>query len=426
VILSNNSEIKGASKNKRYIYVMQDDTFLEAKYSTLLPLLDERSRRLVLAADALSMGRGGKVLVSQLSGASRSTIDRGIKELQGSNQHTIKQSNQNIRKAGGGRKKAIEKDEKLAQSIEEIVAPNTMGNPMNPLRWTSKSFRKICAALKQKGHQVSHQTTGETLKQLGYSIQQNKKTKEGGTHPDRDAQFLHINDTAATFLEQNDPVISVDCKKKELIGNYKNAGAEWAVAGKPTEVNVYDFEDKVLGKAIPYGLYETTGNEGYVSVGISHDTAAFAVATIRNWWKEVGKEKFSTSKKIYITADGGGSNSSRSRLWKSELQNFANDSGLEVSVSHYPPGTSKWNKIEHRLFCHISMNWRAKPLISLQVVIDLIASTTTEKGLKVKATVDKTHYPKGLKISDEQLSKIKLVKNNFHGEWNYTIKPNIV
>jgi transposase len=277
------------SKNKWYIYAMQDNSFLEAKYSTLLPLLDERSRRLVLAADALSMGRGGKVLVSKLSGASRSTIDRGIKELQGSDFHTLKASNQKIRKAGGGRKKAIDKDEKLAQSIEQIVAPHTMGNPMNPLRWTSKSFRKICAALKQQGHKVSHQTTGETLKQLGYSIQQNKKTKEGGTHPDRDAQFLHINDTAASFLEQNDPVISVDCKKKELIGNYKNAGSEWAVAGKPTEVNVYDFEDKVLGKAIPYGLYETTGNEGYVSVGISHDTAAFAVATIRSWWKEVGE-----------------------------------------------------------------------------------------------------------------------------------------
>lgn len=399
---------------------------MKTKYSTLLPLLDERSRRLVLAADALSMGRGGKVLVCKLSGASRSTLYRGIKELQCSDTPALKEPNQKIRKAGGGRKKAMDKDEKLAQSIEEIVAPHTMGNPMNPLRWTSKSFRKICAALKQRGHKVSHQTTGEILKGLGYSIQQNRKTKEGGENPDRDAQFLHINDTAASFLEQNEPVISVDCKKKELIGNYKNAGAEWSVAGKPIEVNVYDFEDKTLGKAIPYGLYEAAGNEGYVSVGISHDTAAFAVATIRSWWNEVGKEKFPASKKIYITADGGGSNSSRSRLWKSELQSFANETGLEVSVSHYPPGTSKWNKIEHRLFSYISINWRAKPLISLQVIIDLIASTTTEKGLKVKSKIDKAHYPKGIKISDEQLSKINLVKNDFHGEWNYTIKPNIV
>jgi hypothetical protein len=405
---------------------MQDNSLLEAKYRMLLPLLDERSRRLVLGADALSLGRGGKVLVSKLSGASRTTIDAGIKDLQGADSPAGNASIQNIRKAGAGRRKAIDKDEELTQSIEQIVAPHTMGNPMNPLRWTSKSFRKICSALKQKGHQVSHQTTGEILKQLGYSIQQNRKTKEGGDHPDRDAQFLHINDTAAAFLEQNEPVISVDCKKKELIGNYKNAGAEWSSAGKPAEVNVHDFEDKTLGKAIPYGLYEAAGNEGYVSVGISHETACFAVATIRSWWQEVGKEKFPASNKIYITADGGGSNSSRSRLWKSELQQFANETGLEVCVSHYPPGTSKWNKIEHRLFCYISINWRAKPLISLEVIIDLIASTTTKKGLKVKAKVDHTHYPKGLKISNEQLSKINLINNDFHGEWNYSILPNTV
>jgi hypothetical protein len=405
---------------------MADELLLKTKYSSLLPLLDERSRRLVLAADALAMGRGGKMLVSKLSGASRSTLERGIKELQGAELLTGKEPTKRIRKAGGGRKKALNKDETLAQSIEEIVAPYTLGNPMNPLRWTSKSFRKICAALKQKGHQVSHQTTGETLRGLGYSIQQNRKTKEGGNHPDRDAQFLHINDTAARFLAQNDPVISVDCKKKELIGKYKNAGAEWSAAGKPVEVNVHDFQDKTLGKAIPYGLYETAGNEGYVSVGISHETASFAVATISSWWEEVGKEKFPASPKIYITADGGGSNSSRSRLWKAELQNFANETGLEIAVSHYPPGTSKWNKIEHRLFSYISINWRAKPLISLQVIVDLIASTTTEKGLKVKAKADPAYYPKGRKISDEQLRKINLVKNEFHGEWNYTIHPNIV
>jgi biotin operon repressor len=404
---------------------MQENSLLESKYKTLLPLLDERSRRLVLGADALSLGRGGKVLVSKLSGASRTTINAAIKELQNAGSPAMP-STQKIRTAGGGSKKAIDKDEQLTQSIEEIGSPHTMGNPMNPLRWTSKSFRKICAALKLKGHKVSHQTTGETLKKMGYSIQQNRKTKEGGDHPDRDAQFLYINDTATTFLEQNAPVISVDCKKKELIGNYKNAGAEWSAAGKPVEVNVHDFEDKTLGKAIPYGLYETAGNEGYVSVGVSHETAGFAVATIRSWWNEVGKEKFPASRKIYITADGGGSNASRSRVWKFELQAFANETGLEVTVSHYPPGTSKWNKIEHRLFSYISINWRAKPLISLQVILDLIASTTTEKGLKVKAKVDNTQYIKGRKISDEQLGEINLVKHDFHGEWNYTIRPNIV
>src|SRR3954469_19607903 len=400
---------------------MQDNSLLESKYKTLLPLLDERSRRLVLGADALSLGRGGKVLVSKLSGASRTTINAGIKELQNADSPAMP-STQKIRTAGGGRKRATDKDEQLTQSIEEIVAPHTMGNPMNPLRWTSKSFRKICAALKLKGHKLSHQTTGETLKKMGYSIQQNRKTKQGGDHPDRDAQFLYINDTATTFLEQNAPVISVDCKKKELIGKYKNAGAEWSAAGKPVEVNVHDFEDKMLGKAIPYGLYEAAGNEGYVSVGISHETACFAVATIRSWWQEVGKEKFPASNKIYITADGGGSNSSRSRLWKSELQQFANETGLEVCVSHYPPGTSKWNKIEHRLFSYISINWRAKPLVSLETVIELISHTTTQEGLVATAIKDFNTYPTGIKVSDEELKALHIIRDDFHGEWNYTFQ----
>jgi len=261
------------------------------------------------------------------------------------------------------------------------------------------------------------------LKKLGYSIQQNRKTNEGGKHEDRDAQFLHINDTAKRYLSENNPVISVDCKKKELIGNYKNGGAEWSPALKPTEVEAYDFINKDLGKAIPYGVYETNTNEGYVSVGISHDTAAFAVATIRSWWNEAGKGRYGAAKKIYITADGGGSNGSRNKLWKSELQNFSNETGLEVNISHYPPGTSKWNKIEHRLFSYISINWRAKPLTSLQVIIDLIGSTTTETGLKVKAKIDTAVYQTGIKITDEEILKINLTKNDFHGEWNYKIKP---
>jgi len=401
-------------------------TDLTPQYNQLLPHLDERSIRLVLASDALSLGRGGKMLVSKASGVSRSTIDIGIGELRKPIENTQPGATVRVRKVGGGRKKAMVNDEKIIASIEEIVAPHTMGNPMNPLRWTSKSFRKICKALKDKGHHVSHETTGKILKDLGYSIQQNKKTDEGGKHVDRDAQFLHINDTAAIFLTGQQPVISVDCKKKELIGNYKNKGAEWLPEGKATEVKVYDFIDKKLGKAIPYGVYDIAQNEGFVNVGISHDTAAFAVATIRAWWNEVAKEKFSTATKIYITADGGGSNSSRSRLWKAELQTFANETGLEINVSHYPPGTSKWNKIEHRLFSYISINWRAKPLTTLEVTLDLIAATTTETGLKVKSRLDENNYPIKLKVTNKEMDKINLIKNDFHGEWNYSIKPNIV
>lgn len=336
------------------------------EYSKLLPLLDERSARLVLASDALAIGRGGKSFVSKASGVSRSTIDIGILELS----EVLPSANTSlsrIRKVGGGRKKVVANDNKIEEAIEEIVAPHTMGNPMNPLRWTSKSFRKICAALKDKGHKISHETTGKTLKALGYSIQQNKKTDEGGKHIDRDAQFLHINDTANHYLTKGNPVISVDCKKKELIGNFKNKGSEWLPSKGPTNVNVYDFVDKELGKAIPYGVYELKHNEGFINVGVSHDTAAFAVATIRAWWNEIGKGKFNTSNKLYITADGGGSNSSRSRLWKSELQTFANETGLEITVSHYPPGTSKWNKIEHRLF-----SYKFYPLtsrLSLKIII---------------------------------------------------------
>lgn len=397
-----------------------------SEYSKLLPHLDERSIRLVLASNALSLGRGGKMLVSIASGISRSTIDIGIAELNTPVLKSNALTTTRVRKAGGGRKKAVVVDAKLIQSIEEIVAPHTMGNPMTPLRWTSKSFRKICKALQDMGHTISHETTGKILKSLGYSIQQNKKTDEGGTHIDRDAQFLHINETATAFLAEKHPVISVDCKKKELIGNYKNKGAEWLPAKKATEVKVYDFIDTELGKAIPYGVYDIAQNEGFVNVGISHDTAAFAVATIRAWWNETGKERFKASNKIYITADGGGSNSSRSRLWKSELQTFANETGLEITVSHFPPGTSKWNKIEHRLFSYISINWRAKPLTSLQVTLDLIAATTTKTGLKVKSRLDKNCYPLKIKITDKEMGKINLIKNDFHGEWNYIIKSNIV
>ena len=404
---------------------MYNEAIMKSKYEKLLPFLDERSRRLVLASDAMLIGRNGKSIVSRASGASRTTVITGLKELESATEQPHVKPLGRIRKQGGGRKAIIDIDAGIKDAIEEIVSPHTMGDPMKPLRWTSKSLRKICAELKAKGHKISHQTTGEVLRKMEYSTQQNKKTDEGGDHEDRDAQFIHINNVAEEFLAAKCPVISVDCKKKELIGNFKNAGSEWRPSGNPKEVKVYDFVDKKLGKAVPYGVYDIANNEGYVSVGINFDTASFAVATIRKWWNEYGKEKFSASEKILITADGGGSNSSRSRLWKSELQQFANETGLEISVCHFPPGTSKWNKIEHRLFSFISINWQAQPLTSLQIIVDLISATTTDQGLKVKASVDETLYKKGIKISKQQLNQIAIKRNDFHGERNYTIQPNI-
>ena len=402
---------------------MQTDALLKEKYKLLMPLLNEKETRIVLAADARSLGRGGLSKVAKLSGMSRVTLNVGLQDL------SLKKENEVLktrsRKPGGGRKKATEKDRALAQVIEDIVSPHTMGDPMRPLQWTSKSLRKIADAAKEKGYHVSHRLVGELLKDLGYSLQSNRKTDEGGNHEDRDAQFEHINKIATTFLNNKHPVISVDCKKKEVLGNIKNAGRDWFPSKEPTKVKVYDFIDDKLGKAIPYGVYDVANNEGWVSVGINHDTASFAVATIRSWWYEMGQKQFK-SDRLFITADGGGSNSSRSRLWKKELQLLANETGLEITVSHYPPGTSKWNKIEHRLFSYISMNWKAKPLLNVQLVIDLIAATTTTKGLKVKSKLDSNLYEKGQKISDKELAGLKITKDIFHGEWNYKISPLIV
>jgi transposase len=404
---------------------MSSDKQLQDKYSKLLPFLDEKSKRLVLAADAASMGRGGLSKVSSMSGVSRVTLNMGIKELQ-SSEKTGHPKTARIRKPGGGRKKETEKNSELEKVIEQIVSPHTAGDPMNPLLWTSKSLRNIAEAVKKRGYKVSHKLVGVILKNAGYSLQGNRKTDEGGSHEDRDAQFHFINDQANEFLAFGDPVISVDCKKKELIGNFKNDGEQWLPQGNPTEVKVYDFIDKQAGKAIPYGVYDIANNEGWVSVGISHDTAGFAVATIRSWWDEIGKKSFEKSKKILITADGGGgSNSARSRLWKKELQLLADQTAMEITVSHFPPGTSKWNKIEHRLFSHISMNWRAKPLTSLQIIVDLIGATKTAKGLKVRAKIDTNEYETAKKVTEEELQKINIIKSEFHGEWNYTIKPNM-
>ena len=403
---------------------MQTDDLNQAKYKKILPYLNEKQTRIVLAAEAESMGRGGLSKVSKLTGISRVTLNMGIKELALSLANdTLK--NERIRKSGGGRKKATEKDKNLAIVLEKIVSPHTMGDPMKPLLWTNKSLRNISDELKNQGYNISHKLVGVILKESGYSLQGNRKTDEGSSHIDRDAQFNYINEIATDFLSSDDPVISVDCKKKELVGNFKNDGKEWLPTGNPTTVKVYDFIDKDLGKAIPYGVYDIGNNEGWVSVGISHDTASFAVSTIRSWWYEMGEEKFSKSNRIFITADGGGSNSSRSRLWKIELQVLADEICKEITVSHFPPGTSKWNKIEHRLFSHITMNWRARPLTNIQLVVDLIASTKTSKGLKVKSKLDLSVYEKGIKISDSELNEINLQRDDFHGEWNYKIIPNI-
>ncbi len=396
---------------------------LQEKYQMLLPHLDEKSARLFLASEVKSMGRGAKVKVAKLAGVSRVRINKGIKELESTAKPYNPEKRKKIRNPGGGRKPQEESQPGMLEALERIVSPHTLGDPMTPLLWTSKSLRKIQTELKGQGYNIGHVTVGEILKSKDYSLQGNKKTNEGGAVADRDEQFEYINRAAMSFMEDGAPVISVDCKKKELIGNYKNNGVEWHKKGGAPNVKVYDFIDKALGKAVPYGVYDMAKNQGWVSVGISKDTAEFAVNTIRTWWQQMGKEQYGFTKKLLITADGGGSNSSRSRLWKKELQLFASETGLEIKVCHFPPGTSKWNKIEHRLFSFISKNWRGKPLESLEVIVNLIANTTTEKGLKVKALADKRQYEKGLKVTDEEIKNIKIEIDTFRGDWNYNIYP---
>ncbi|MDR2569581.1 MAG: ISAzo13 family transposase [Oscillospiraceae bacterium] len=397
--------------------ILLSEEAIQLRIHSVLPHLNEQQRRIYLGAEAHSIGWGGISKISSLSGVCRRSISNGVKEAGEAKPES------RIRKKGGGRKKDSEKNPQLLLDIKEIITPHTMGNPENPLVWSSKSIRKVANALQKKGYKISHETVRKSMQELGYSLQSNKKTKEGGTHPDRDAQFEHINTLAKEFLAAGDPVISVDCKKKELIGEYKNNGQEWTPVKNPTEVNVYDFADKANGKASPYGVYDIDKNTGWVKVGISGDTAAFAVSTIRSWWEEEGKNLYPESKRLYINADGGGSNGSRNNLWKEELQQFSDNSNLDIYVSHYPPGTSKWNKIEHRLFAYISKNWRAKPLTSLAVIISLIGATTTTKGLIVKAKLDEKLYPTGIKITKKQIKKWNIERNEFHGEWNYILKP---
>jgi len=391
---------------------------IKQDFDRIAPFLDEKTTRLYVANQVLSIGRGGKALVSNALKISRVRINNGIKELL---DQIPLSADDKQRRGGGGRKPIDTHYPDIKEQIENIISPYTRGDPMNPLRWCSKSLRKIATALKDKGYSISHVSIEKYLLENNYSLQSNRKTDEGSSEEDRDKQFEHINSKAKLFMSENEPVISVDCKKKELIGNFKNAGQEWEKCGMPQEVNVYDFIDKILGKAVPYGTYDIAQNKGWVSVGISSDTAEFSVNTIRTWWHQMGKETYPNATKLLITADSGGSNSATGRLWKRELQSFATETGLEINVCHYPPGTSKWNKIEHRLFSFITKNWRGKPLISLETVVNLIANTTTEKGLKVRAMKDTKIYQKGIKISDKEMGKINIKKDDFRGKWNYVI-----
>ena len=396
----------------------EHEQLISKKFDLLKSSLDERSKRLCLAAEAISLGWGGASIVSRATGASPNTIAKGCNELESGESLP----DGKIRASGGGRKKSIDKDPTLLVDLESLIEPSTLGDPESPLRWTSKSLRKLATELQNMGHQVSHSRVEDMLHMLGYSLQANKKTIEGGKHPDRDKQFEHINEKCKEFQKEHQPVISVDTKKKELVGNFKNNGKELRPKKDPINVNVYDFKDPEMGKVNPYGVYDIANNEGWVNVGIDHDTASFAVESIRRWWNMMGCKVYPEANKIMITADGGGSNGSRVRLWKTELQKLADETGLDILVCHFPPGTSKWNKIEHRLFSHISMNWRGKPLTSYEVIVNLIAGTTTKKGLKVKCTLDTNKYPTGIKITKKQIEELNIQKEKFHGEWNYTFK----
>jgi transposase len=399
---------------------MSEQERVAERYALVAGTLDERGRRAVAAAEALAWGRGGIAAVARATGLSPQTIRNGVKELRGLLPWAAPGR---MRRPGGGRKKTAARDPTVVADLERLVEPATRGDPESPLRWTCKSTRKLAAALREAGHRVSHQWVAETLRGLGYSLQGNRKTRAGGGHPDRDAQFAHINAAAAAALAAGEPVISVDTKKKELVGDCKNGGREWHPKGTPEEVRLYDFAIPELGRVSPYGVYDLAANAGWVSVGIDHDTAAFAVATIRRWWDGAGRARYPGARRLLITADGGGSNGARVRRWKCALQRLADETGLAISVCHFPPGTSKWNTIEHRLFSFISQNWRGRPLVSYAVILDLIAATTTAAGLTVESDLDTAPYPAGQKVSDAQMATLRLTRDASHGEWNYTIHP---
>jgi Rhodopirellula transposase DDE domain len=389
------------------------------RYRELAPVLNEQSLRRFVALEAQALGRGGVSLMARISGLARSTIYHGLSDIR----DNVSAPAGRIRKEGGGRKKKASEDPTLVADLKRLVEPVTRGDPMQPLLWTTRSLRNLANELANKGHTACPTVVGNLLRGMGYSLQANSKTREGGQHIDRDAQFDYINTQAKAFLAANEPVISVDTKKKELVGNFKNNGREWRRNGASEQVNVHDFIDPKLSRAVPYGVYDITNNVGWVSVGTDHDTATFAVNAIRRWWRTMGKKRHPKAKRLMITADGGGSNGHRVRLWKVELQKLANELKIPITVCHLPPGTSKWNKIEHRLFSFITINWRGKPLRSYRTIVQLISATTTDTGLKVRAELDENKYPKGVKVSDLQMAAVHLIRHSFHGDWNYTVSP---
>jgi hypothetical protein len=395
---------------------------IQHKYRSLEPELDERQRRQWAAAEARDLGWGGVTAVAQATGLSRTTITAGLHELDLPVKRRAAEAIR-VRRPGGGRRPLQQNDPGLLAALEALIEPVTRGDPQSPLRWTCKSTRRLAEELARQSHQVGPRSVAALLHEAGYSLQANRKTREGNSHPDRNDQFEYINTCVQRFLRRGQPAISVDAKKKELVGDFKNGGREWHAKGEPEEVRVHDFLDQTLGKAIPYGVYDMLHNQGWVNVGIDHDTAQFAVNSIRRWWIEMGQARFPKAGELLITADGGGSNGHRSRLWKVSLQALANELGLKLLVCHFPPGTSKWNKIEHRLFSFITQNWRGKPLISHEVIVNLIASTTTHAGLIVKAALDTNHYETNIKVTDRELACLRLNRHKFHGDWNYTILP---
>jgi hypothetical protein len=400
-------------------------TTVRQKYEALAPLLHEKAQRRWAACEARALGRGGISLVVAATGLSRPTIHRGLAELD-SRPDAIEDAGPKrirIRRTGGGRHRLTTGDHSLLKDLQDLVDPATRGDPMSPLPWTCKSTRHLAQALDTMGHHVSHQTVARLLTGSGYNLQANRKTEEGKGHPDRNARFEHINRKVRSFQRRGQPVVSVDTKKKELVGNYKNPGQEWEPEGQPRRVKSKDFPDKVLGKVAPYGAYDQTMDEGWVNVGITHDTAEFAVESIRRWWCRMGHQVYLEARELLVTADSGGSNASRSRLWKVGLQGLADELGLKIHVCHFPPGTSKWNKIEHRMFCHVTENWRGRPLVSHEVVVNLIGSTRTRTGLRIQAELDTTSSKTGVKVTNKELEAVRLKRDKFHGEWNYTILP---
>ena len=395
-----------------------DEISLRRKLSAVWPLLDERSRRLMAASEALSLGYGGVSTIRRASGLSRKAIAKGIGEIADGNAMPGR-----IRRPGAGRKSIVERDPKLLAWLDRLIEPETRGDPESPLRWICKSTRNLAAQLTRGKHPVSHEKVAQLLRDQNYSLQSNRKTEEGADHPDRDAQFRHINAQVKRALAAGMPVISVDTKKKELLGNYDNGGKQWLPAKKPVKVNGHDFPSPDVPRAYPYGIYDLGRNTGFVNVGTDHDTGAFAVASIRGWWRSEGGSLYTRARELLITADGGGSNGARLRLWKLELQKFADETGLSISVCHFPPGTSKWNKVEHRLFSFISSNWRGEPLRDYETIVNLISHTTTAKGLQVTCRLDRRKYPTGRKVTDEEIDQVNLKRHKFHGEWNYTIYP---